>query len=136
MENVKNEVTIFNEDERKSYCSMDLSSLDAKKELMNALDNVDVLLKDVVGQEITLKDFYIQEYNKVNEENGEIKKKYRTILFDLNGRSYATGSYGIFNALRKIVYVYGYPTYETGIKVRVNYKKTKDNFQSLTLELV
>lgn len=136
MEEKKNELTIFEEREDKKYCSMDLSTLDAKKEFINALDNCDVLLKDVVGQEILIKDFYIHEYQKADEKTGEVKSKFRIILFDKTGKTYATGSYGVFNALKNLVFAYGYPTYKDGVKVRVNYKHLKDNKQSLTLELV
>ena len=49
--------------------------------------------------------FYISEQYSVtivvgvDEETGELKTKFRTILFDKSGQTYATGSYGIFNVL-------------------------------------
>ena len=103
MENEKNELTLFSGVKQNIYCSKAVESEEDKKELFNALETCDALLNDCVGTEIEIKDIYVEEREVVDEETGELKKKYRTILFDASGQTYATGSYGIYNIIKKIV---------------------------------
>ena len=137
MENQKNEITLFNKVEGNIYCSKKAETEKDKKELFNALETCDVLLNNCVGQEIEIKDLYIEEGQTVDEKTGEVRPKYRTIIFDKSGQTYATGSYGIFNVLKKIVNIYGLPeTWEKPLKVKVSKRPLKDGKQSLTLILM
>ena len=131
----KNELTLFNENVGKIFCSKEVKKDEEKKELFNALETCDALLNDCVGQEINIKDVYCEERDIVNEE-GVVVKKYRTILFDVNGQTYATGSYGIFNIIRKLMTIYGVPTWEKGIKVKVAKRPLGNGKSTLTLTLV
>ena len=99
-ENVKNEITLFSGVKNNVYCSKEVTSIEDKKELFNALESCDVLLNDCVGQEINLKDIYVEEKEVMDDKTGEMKTKYRTILFDESGQTYATGSYGVYNINR------------------------------------
>ena len=115
MENEKNELTLFSGVKQNVYCSKAVESEEDKKELFNALETCDV----------------------VDEETGELKKKYRTILFDASGQTYATGSYGIYNIIKKIVTIYGLPeTWANPLKVKVAKRPIGNGKQSLTLTLV
>ena len=83
------------------------------------------------------KDIYVEEKEVIDDESGEVKKKYRSILFDTTGKTYATGSYGIYNILKKIVSIYGLPTtWENPIKVKVSKRPIGNGKQTLTLVLV
>lgn len=137
MENEKNEITLFTGVKNKIYCSIVAETEESKKQLFNALETCDALLNDCVGQEIEIKDIYVEEREVADEETGEVKPKYRTILFDANGQTYATGSYGIFNIVKKIVSIYGLPTtWENPIKVKVSKRPIGNGKQSLTLTLI
>lgn len=136
MENNKNELTLFNGNVGAIYCSKEAKTDEEKKDLFNALESCDALLNDCVGQEINLKDVYCEEKEVLDEETGETRKKYRTILFDVSGQTYATGSYGIFNIMKKIFAIYGMPTWENGIKVKVTKRPIGNGKTSLTLTLV
>lgn len=137
MENEKNEITLFTGVKNKIYCSIVAESEESKKQLFNALETCDALLNDCVGQEIAIKDIYVEEREVTDEETGEVKPKYRTILFDESGQTYATGSYGIFNIVKKIVSIYGLPTnWENPIKVKVSKRPIGNGKQSLTLTLI
>ena len=132
-----NELTIFSGVKNNVYCSLKVESEEEKKKLFNTLEKCDVLLKDCIGQEIAIKDIYVEEREKTDEETGELKAKYRTILFDENGQTYATGSYGIYNVLRKLIGVYGQPTeWKESIKVKVANKNIGNGKQTLTLILM
>lgn len=133
----KGELTLFSGIKQNVYCSKVAESEKEKKELFNALESCDALLNDCVGQEIEIKDIYVEEKQVVDEESGELKTKFRTILFDVNGQTYATGSYGIYNILKKIVGIYGLPTtWEKPLKVKVAKRPFGNGKQSLTLTLV
>ena len=136
-ENVKGELTLFSGLKQNIYCSKVALNEEEKKDLFNALESCDALLNDCVGQEIELKDIYVEEKEVVDDTTGEVKTKYRTILFDANGQTYATGSYGIYNVLKKIVSIYGLPnTWQTSLKVKVAKRPIGNGKQSLTLTLI
>ena len=137
MENEKNEITLFTGVKNKIYCSIVAETEESKKQLFNALETCDALLNDCVGQEIDIQDIYVEEREITDEETGEVKPKYRTILFDANGQTYATGSYGIFNIVKKIVSIYGLPTtWENPVKVKVSKRPIGNGKQSLILTLI
>ena len=133
----KGELTLFSGIKQNVYCSKLVETEKEKKELFNALETCDALLNDCVGQEIEIQDIYVEEKQIVDEETGELKTKFRTILFDKSGQTYATGSYGIFNVLKKIVGVYGLPTtWEKPLKVKVAKRPIGNGKQSLTLVIM
>ena len=133
----KGELTLFSGIKQNVYCSKVAETEKEKKELFNALESCDALLNDCVGQEIEIKDIYVEEKQVIDDETGEVKTKYRTILFDKNGQTYATGSYGIYNVLKKIVRIYGLPeSWEKSLKVKVAKRPIGNGKQSLTLTLM
>ena len=133
----KRELTLFSGIKQNVYCSKLAETETEKKELFNALESCDALLNDCVGQEINIKDIYVEEKQVVDNETGEIKTKFRTIIFDESGQTYATGSYGIYNILKKIVQIYGLPeTWEKALKVKVAKRPIGNGKQSLTLTLM
>ena len=101
-------VSIFEQNNKPSYTSIKADSEEDKIKLLNALENCDFLLNDVAPTELAVKDVFIQPYEK-EAEDGETKQKYRTILFDTEGKSYVTTSTYFFFALSKIFNVLGTP---------------------------
>ena len=133
----KGELTLFSGIKQNVYCSKLAETETEKKELFNALESCDALLNDCVGQEINIKDIYVEEKQVIDETTGELKVKYRTILFDKSGQTYATGSYGIYNILKKIVQIYGLPeSWEKPLVVKVAKRPIGNGKQSLTLTLM
>lgn len=138
MENQESkELSLFSGVKQNIYCSKKAETDEEKKELFNALESCDALLNDCVGQEIEIQDIYVEEKQVVDETTGELKNKYRSILFDVTGQTYATGSYGIYNVLKKIVGIYGLPdSWEKPLKVKVTKRPIGNGKQSLTLTLI
>lgn len=133
----KGELTLFSGIKQNVYCSKIVETEKEKKELFNALETCDALLNDCVGQEIEIQDIYVEEKQVIDEETGELKTKFRTIIFDKSGQTYATGSYGIFNVLKKIVSIYGLPTsWKNPLKVKVTKRPIGNGKQSLTLVIM
>ncbi len=135
-----NNELMLNNNDLKIYSSVKATTVEERKAVYNALEKCDVLLNNIVGTEINVKDFYIEERQKeeTNEDTGEVKQviKYRTIIFDTEGKTYATGSYGVYNALRRICLVYGEPTWDDGVLVKVDKKPIGNGKSQLTLVLV
>lgn len=132
---MKNELINLDENLNSIFSSVNVENEKDKKNLFNALESCDLLLNDCVDTEIELKDIYV-EAREVKDENGNFKTKYRTILFDSKGQTYATGSYGIFNILKKIIAIYGKPTWNPAIKVKVAKRPIGNGKTTLTLTLV
>lgn len=134
------ELTIWkneNNSERVSYLSKRIESAEDRVAVFNGIENADVLLNDVVGATFILKDYYIEKIPFVDETTGEAMVKYRTILFDSEGKTYATGAYGIYNILSRIVSMFGDAReWGDGLKVKVVKKPVKDGKTSLSLQLV
>lgn len=128
--------------------TLDMDNLDNKIKLYNSLQKCDILLKDIINQEIELIGVYIEgkelakrnENNEIlyNEKTGEVltKDHYRTILFGKDGKTYVTAAYGVYNSLRDIISIFGNPSPENVIKVKVMKKSLKDNKESLILSLI
>ena len=113
--------------EKPAYCSIVPKTREEKVKLFNALEQCDVRLSDCKGQ-------VIQKYEK--EEKGEIKTKFRTIIFDKDGKTYVTASYGIYNSIAKIMSAFGEPnTWENPLPVKVVERPLGDGRNALGLKL-
>lgn len=133
-----NNIVLFNKEnlERQMFATIDASTMENKAKLFNATENADVLANDCVGEEFTLVDAYIERIPTIDEETGEQKVKYRTILFGDDGKTYASGAYGIYNTVAKILQIYGVETlHDKGLKVEIAKGNTKGNKTRLFLKV-
>ena len=138
-----------NANNSKRYCSLDLTDKSNKVLLYNALDQCDIVLSDIKGQEINVVGVFVETKDipekdettgeiLTDKETGEIitKKHFRSILFDDEGKTYVAAAFGVYNSLSKIIPVFGNPTKENPIKVKVGTKKTRSGKDSLILTVV
>lgn len=106
------------------------SNIKDKKLLFNLEDKVDVMLNDIVGESIRVKNVLLREYRKpleepvVDEETGEIIKdselKISLVLVDDLGKSYATGSKTFAFKMKKLLGQYGgVKDLENGIDIKI-----------------
>lgn len=133
-----NNIVLFNKEnlERQMFSTIDVTTMENKAKLFNATENADVLANDCVGEKFTLVDAYIERIPTVDEETGEQKVKYRTILFGDDGKTYASGAYGIYNTVAKILQIYGVETlHDKGLKVEIAKGTTKGNKTRLFLKV-
>ena len=114
-----------------SYCSIKHTTTEEKKALYNMMNSSDERLADCINQVIKVKDLYIESVEVKNEE-GITSIAPRIILMDTEGRTYASVSVGIYNSLRKLIQVFGEPTWPEGIAVKV-VQHTKGNRKMLSL---
>lgn len=133
-----NNIVLFNKEnnERQMFATIDVTSKENKAKLFNATENADVLANDCVGETFTLVDAYIERIPSIDEETGEQKIKYRTILFGDDGKTYASGAYGIYNTVAKILSIYGVETlHSEGLEVEIAKGTSKGNKTRLFLKV-
>lgn len=128
---MSNEMMVL--DENNVFLS--LKADEDKKVIANAIVSADYKLGDFINKVIRVKDLYIEPTEFINEETGETSHGHRVILFDENKVSYETCSTGVYNALKRIVSVYGFPTWEVPIEMEIKQIQRKER-KIMTIKIV
>lgn len=107
-----------------SYCSVKVDGADraAAAKVFNALNNPEGRVSDLINKEIWLKDVLIEVAELENAETGEFEQAPRVVLIDADGKAYQSISKGMYGAIRNLVKVYGAPTWDPAIKVKIRQK--------------
>ena len=93
--------------------------------MYNAINNPTVKISDHIGKTIDIKDIYCEEITVHDSETGEIRTLTKTVLIDPEGNSYFSVAAGIFRAVKNLIAIFGYPTYETPVTVKVTQVRLK-----------
>ena len=117
------------------FCSLTASTREEKAALYNAMNNPDKRLADCINMKIEARDLYIEIVNCTNEETGEVNACPRIVIIDKDGVSYQAVSIGIYSALKKVIQVFGAPTWTDPVVLEVK-QITKGNKKMLTLNVV
>lgn len=117
------------------FTSMVATTDDAKAKLFNAMNNPDERISNMINKQIRAKDLYIEVVNCTNTETGEVTACPRIVIIDDKGKSYQAVSIGIYSALKKVIQVFGAPTWEKPIPLEVK-QITKGDRKMLTLNVV
>lgn len=121
-------------DSLKAVCSVKAEDAASKAIVFNAATNPDYKLKSCINKKIRLKDLYAETIELMNDETGEIVNVPRIVLIDEDGASYECVSVGMFSAIRKLVAVYGEPTWDPPLEVTVK-EKPVGKGSMLTLQM-
>lgn len=121
-------------EQKLSYCSLHAQSEQDKMVLFNAMNNPEFRLGDHINETINVKDVFCEIVDCVNEETGEVNQAPRIVLIDNEGNGYACVSLGIFSAIKKLMQVFGAPTWETPLPLKV-VQVTKGTRKMLTLQV-
>ena len=116
------------------YCSMKADSDEAKAALFNAMNNPDKRIADCINMTIPAVDLYIEVVDCTNEETGEVNACPRIVIIDKNGVSYQAVSVGIYSALKKVIQVFGPPSWKKPVNLEVK-QITKGARKMLTLNV-
>lgn len=136
---VKKESIESNFGDIKAYCSFIPKTMEEKKRLYNTLNKCDVVLNDIAGTEIKIKNVFISEYERRDKKTGEVLKSkgHRVVLFDEEGKSYITLSNYFYNSLAKLFGTFGTPdTWTETLTIKITKAPTKTGGESLGFELV
>ena len=135
-----NELTLVDELNRNSkelYCSLPCETIEDKKAIFKVLGSADYKVADTLGTTINLRNVLVQKYDKVNQETGEVETKYRTILIDENGTTYASASKGLFTSCKRLFALMGLPEHWVeSLPVKVEEVKTTQGFKTFEIKLV
>ena len=126
-----NEMMILDE----SNVFLSLKADEDKKIIANAIVSADHKLGDYINKVIRVTDVYVEPTTFINDETGETSTGHRVILFDENKISYETCSTGVFNALKRIISVYGLPTWDEPLEMEIKQVQRKER-KIMTLKIV
>ena len=119
-----------------SYCSIKGDTREALVAMYNAINSPDHKLSDFVGKKLNIKDISIERVESMNDETGDMVANARVVLIDDNGESYTCVSSGIYSAIKKLVAVFGEPTWEPALPVEIQNLSTKKGRKTMTLKAI
>lgn len=118
------------------YCSLKATNDRDRVTLYNATATPAERIKDHINEEIPVAHIYVESVTLVDEQTGEATDAPRTVLITPEGVGYVAVSRGVFNAVRRIIAIFGEPsTWAEPRRVRVKQISRGTN-NILTLELV
>lgn len=141
-EMTKNELIISEDEkiigeltERKTmFCSLNPTNDEDKMVVYNAMNNPAKRISDCINTTINVKDVFCEVVQCKNNETGEITTCPRIVLIDDKGIGYQAVSIGIYSAIKKLIAVFGEPTWDKPIKLKV-VQVTKGERKMLNLEV-
>lgn len=131
-----NDTVLYDLNNAESYCSIKGDSREALVAMYNAINSPDHKLSDFVGKKLNICDISIERVDNLNDETGEMVANARVVLIDENGESYTCVSSGIYSAIKKLVSVFGEPTWEPALPVEVQNLSTKKGRKTMTLKAI
>ncbi len=131
-----NNTVLYDLNNAESYCSIKGDTREAKVAMYNAINSPDHKLSDFVGKKLNIKDISIERVENPSDETGEMVANARVVLIDENGESYTCVSSGIYSAIKKLVSVFGEPTWEPALPVEIQNLSTKKGRKTMTLKAI
>lgn len=116
------------------FCSMQPTDDKERALLFNAMNNPDKRLGDCINTTIAMKDLFCEVVTLENKNTGTTNKCPRIVIIDEKGVGYAAVSLGIYSALKKIIALYGQPTWDPPVPIEVK-QVTKGDRKMLTLNV-
>lgn len=115
--------------------SLNPENIEEKKKLFNCINSPDYKISDCVGETIKVTN-YVAHSVIINSDRGEDTEATRLVLIDEEGKTYATVSTGIIQALSKIFSIFGTPSeWDEPMSLKVVEKKSS-KFKFITFEIV
>lgn len=110
----------------RGFCSMVAVDTKSKKTLFNATSNP-TKISSMIGKTLDLFHFYVEVIQVVSDQTGEIVNVPRVVLIDSKGNGYQGVSVGLYNAVKRIVSMFGMPeTWEAPLTVEVQQIELKN----------
>lgn len=117
-----------------TFCSLQANTKAEKANLFKAMNNPEKRLGDCINMIINAKDIYCEVVECVNDKTGEITQCPRVVIIDDKGIGYQAVSIGIYSALKKIIQVFGAPTWNEPIPIEIK-QITKGDRKLLTFDV-
>ena len=133
--NKENFVEELKESHNVMFCTVNQDEPHSKALVFKAMNNPTHRIADYIGKTIKIKDIFVESVDIENEETGVVDTVPRIVIFDDNNETYEAVSRGLFNALQKLISVFGLPTYDEPIAVEIKQKAVKKGIM-LTFDIV
>lgn len=117
-----------------TFCSLNASTPKEKAMLFKAMNNPEKRVGDCINMTINAKDLFCEVVNCVNQQTGEVEACPRIVIIDDKGVGYQAVSLGVYSAIKKIIQVFGVPTWETPLPLVVK-QITKGERKLLTFDV-
>lgn len=127
------------------FCSLNADTVEGKAKLFNAMNNPDKHLKDCINEVIVAQDLFCETVTltKKSTDGSDVLDEHgnpitsvcpRIVIIDTEGEAYQCVSMGIYNAFKKLITIFGPPTWSEGIPLKVR-QINKGTRNILTLEV-
>lgn len=133
MEEDQNFVTDLTQRET-AFCSMVAETNQEKAKLFVAMNNPEHRLGDCINMTIKAKDLFCEVVTCVNKETGESRKCPRIVIIDDKGEGYQAVSMGVYSAMKKLIAIFGAPTWSEPIPIKVK-QVSKGQIKMLTFDV-
>lgn len=117
-----------------TFCSMVATNPKEQAQLFKAMNNPEKRIGDCINMTIHAKDLYCEVVTCTNKETGEATTCPRIVVIDDKGVAYQAVSIGVYSAIRKIIQVFGRPSWKTPIPLTVK-QITKGDRKLLTFDV-
>lgn len=117
-----------------TFCSLAADTREEKANLFKAMNNPEKRLGDCINMVIMAKDIYCEVVDCLNQQTGEVTQCPRIVIIDDKGVGYQAVSIGIYSALKKIIQVFGAPTWNEPIPLEIK-QITKGDRKLLTFDV-
>ena len=109
----------FSDTQVNTWTSLKAESYEDKAKLYNTMSNPTGKIADLINTEINIVDLFIEMVDITDDTTGDIITTPRTVIITDKGESYQAVSRGIYSSLKKIISVFGAPTWSPALKVKV-----------------
>lgn len=118
------------------WCSLDAVDDRDRVTLFNAV-TTPVKLSDYINKQITIRHVYAEVIRVTNDETGELVAAPRVVLIDDKGVGYQSVSTGIYNAVRRLILLFGQPAdWAQPHKVEVQNVNLPNGRHTITLRVI
>ena len=117
-----------------TFCSMVANSPKEKALLFKAMNNPEKRIGDCINMTINAKDLFCEVVDCINKETGEVQTCPRMVIIDDKGIGYQAVSLGVYSALKKVMQVFGQPTWKEPLPLKV-LQITKGDRKLLTFDV-
>lgn len=115
----------LNGNQQTMFCSVKDETPASRALVFNAVSNPDSKISEMINRQIMLRDVIVETVQVANPETGEVSTAPRTILIDDEGHSYQAVSAGVFNSVKRLFNLMGFPTYEEPVPITIIQTETK-----------
>lgn len=117
-----------------TFCSFEAKTEEEKAVLFKAMNNPEKRLGDCINMTIKVKDLYCEVVKCEDRNTGRKIACPRIVVIDDKGVGYQAVSLGVYGAIKKLIQVFGPPTWEKPIPVEIK-QITKGENKLLTFDI-